>query len=213
MPDPEDPHAEGRSADDQAYIDAEFAALVAGFGDTSTKPDDGPDQRDDPGRRTDRGQGDDPDHNEGRDRTSTVPGMPAPPNTTTRAPNWATLDPNTGYSRSRPVSDENTSERDDGELTDEGPGWRRHTPPDDEEVDEGAPEIPPLPPYRPSPTAVAGCGLLLLGAVLGGCLLFGLRMPYWVGWLALASLLGGVATLLSRLPRTRDPEDGDGARL
>ncbi|MFX4272739.1 hypothetical protein ACQBAR_06105 [Propionibacteriaceae bacterium Y1685] len=119
-------------------------------------------------------------------RTSTVPGTPGVPNLT------------------REVSEE---------PTEQTRGWRQHTLPEDDPTEDEAPQIPALPPYRPSPIAVLGLGLLLLAAVLGGLIMVGIRLPSWAGWLGLGSLLGGVAALLSRLPRTRDPEDGDGARL
>lgn len=143
----------------------------------------------------------------GRGRTSTVPGTPSSPNVTREAgDDWG--DPNLGYAAAQPSPDAG-ADQPAGEST----GWREHTLPEDDPTDDEAPQIPALPPYRPSPIAVLGLALLLLAAVLGGLIMVGLRLPSWAGWLGLGSLLGGVAALLSRLPRTRDPEDGDGARL
>jgi len=83
----------------------------------------------------------------------------------------------------------------------------------DAEVHE-AYEPEPLPPLaRPGIPALigwVGIGWAVL-VVLGGA--FGARFPGWVGWLAALGFLGGFGVLVSRLPRHRPPDAGDGAVL
>ena len=90
------------------------------------------------------------------------------------------------------------------------------TPDEDEPVDE-VPEseqfVPPNPPWpRPSPPLFVGW--IALGYAIVAMLLiaFGVPLPRFVGWLAVLGFVGGLALLLSRLPRHRPPDD-DGARL
>ncbi|WP_375423147.1 hypothetical protein [uncultured Friedmanniella sp.] len=42
---------------------------------------------------------------------------------------------------------------------------------------------------------------------------FGARFPTWVGWIAVVGFLAGFGVLISRLPRHRPPDAGDGAVL
>ena len=80
--------------------------------------------------------------------------------------------------------------------------------PDDTFVPE-----PPLPLPRPAwPVLVAwiAMGYAVL-AVLAAAM--GLRLPSWAGWLALLGFVGGFGLLVTRLPRHRPPDAGDGAVL
>ncbi|HEY9292891.1 MAG TPA: DoxX family protein [Microlunatus sp.] len=96
---------------------------------------------------------------------------------------------------------------DDVDLTEE----------DDEPVDE-VPEseqfVPPNPSW-PRPSAPVFVGWLGLGYAIVAMLLiaFGVPLPRFVGWLAVLGFVGGLALLLSRLPRHRPPDGDDGARL
>jgi len=71
--------------------------------------------------------------------------------------------------------------------------------------------LPPLPP--PAVPALLGwvgigwAALVVLGAA------FGARFPGWVGWVAVLGFVGGFAILVTRLPRHRPPDAGDGAVL
>lgn len=72
---------------------------------------------------------------------------------------------------------------------------------------------PPRPLPRPGwPVLVAwiGMGYAVL-AVLAAAL--GLHLPAWTGWLALLGFVGGFTVLVTRLPRHRPPDAGDGAVL
>ena len=72
---------------------------------------------------------------------------------------------------------------------------------------------PPLPLPRPAwPVLVAwvAMGYAVL-AVLAAAM--GVRLPPWVGWMALVGFIGGFALLVTRLPRHRPPDAGNGAVL
>ena len=75
-----------------------------------------------------------------------------------------------------------------------------------------APE--PLPPLDP-PALPALLGWLGIGwaALVVLAAAFGASFPSWVGWVAVLGFLGGFAVLVSRLPRDRPPDAGDGAVL
>ena len=118
-----------------------------------------------------------------------------------------------------PVEAQQSKERDDS-WADEHPLFRapEPTPPRPEPVVERVPErayVPdPLPPLgRPAVPALLGwiaigyAVLLVLGAS------FGIRFPTWAGWLAVSSFIGGFGILVTRLPRNRPPDAGDGAVL
>lgn len=115
-----------------------------------------------------------------------------------------------------PVPDDDPA-GEDGDADRDGPlGWRTHTPPDDEDLDDiDLDELPrtPLPPWRPPPVTIAA--LVLVGAaVVVTVLLMGqVRLPGWVGWAALVGFLTGMGLLFSRLPRDRDDDSDDGAMV
>jgi hypothetical protein len=72
---------------------------------------------------------------------------------------------------------------------------------------------PPAPLARPAwPVLLAwiGMGYAVL-AVLAATL--GAKLPPWAGWLALVGFVGGFGILVTRLPRNRPPDAGDGAVL
>jgi hypothetical protein len=87
---------------------------------------------------------------------------------------------------------------------------------------EPAPEPPadlpyvpePLPPMpRPAVPALLGWIGIGYAVLLVLAATFGLRVPGWAGWLAVGSFLCGFGILITRLPRDRPPEAGDGAVL
>jgi drug/metabolite transporter (DMT)-like permease len=41
----------------------------------------------------------------------------------------------------------------------------------------------------------------------------GIELPRWAGWAGIIGFVGGFALLVSRLPRQRPPDAGDGAVL
>ena len=75
--------------------------------------------------------------------------------------------------------------------------------------------VPPPPPPLPKPAwpvllAWLGMGyavLMVLAVVVG------VRLPAWAGWLAIIGFVGGFGILVTRLPRSRPPDAGDGAVL
>lgn len=86
-------------------------------------------------------------------------------------------------------------------------------PPDPEEPEERyvPPPAPPLP--RPTPPVFVGWLGICYAILVMFLLAFDVPLPDWMGWIAIAAFLGGLALLLSRLPRHRPPDDDDGARL
>jgi hypothetical protein len=112
------------------------------------------------------------------------------------------------------------------DLSTADPGWSppvvfRFEPPP--EIEESVPRaraseerfvpVPLMPLPRPAwPVLVAwiAMGYAVL-AVLAAAL--GLNLPRWAGWLALFGFMGGFGLLVSRLPRHRPPDAGDGAVL
>lgn len=96
------------------------------------------------------------------------------------------------------------------------PLFRYESPPPasaPEEVEERF--IPPPPPPLPKPAwpvllAWLGMGyavLMVLAVVVG------VRLPGWAGWLAILGFVAGFGILVTRLPRQRPPDAGDGAVL
>lgn len=79
-------------------------------------------------------------------------------------------------------------------------------------ADRYVPEpMEPIP--RLSRPALIGALMLTTSALMGLLAVLGLPFPAWAGWLAITGFTLGMIILLSRLPRHRDPEDGDGAVL
>lgn len=89
-----------------------------------------------------------------------------------------------------------------------------------DEVDE--PEPIPEERYEPGPLAPLprpawpvlvgwiGIGYAVLTVVVG---VFGFPLPRWAAWAGVLAFAGGFGLLLSRLPRHRPPDAGDGAVL
>jgi hypothetical protein len=71
--------------------------------------------------------------------------------------------------------------------------------------------LPPLP--APAVPAVIGWFGIAWAALVVLAAAFGLRFPSWVGWLAVLGFVGGFVILVTRLPRHRSPDAGDGAVL
>lgn len=87
------------------------------------------------------------------------------------------------------------------------------TPPIPEPAEERYEPGPPPPWPRPSAAVLVGwiglafAALTLIAAALGA------PVPRSVAWTACGTFVGGFALLLSRLPRQRPPNSGDGAVL
>ena len=72
----------------------------------------------------------------------------------------------------------------------------------------------PLPPLgRPGAPALLGWIGIGYAIVIVLAATFGLRFPAWTGWIAVGSFVGGFGILMTRLPRDRPPDAGDGAVL
>lgn len=70
----------------------------------------------------------------------------------------------------------------------------------------------PLPPLsRPGLPALLGWGGIVFACLAVLLTAFGVPLPSWVGWLAVTLFVVGFAVLLTRLPRNRPPDAGDGA--
>lgn len=95
----------------------------------------------------------------------------------------------------------------------EPPVWRGHRPPSDEELDDEPLPSSELPPWRPSAWAIAGIMAVAFSVVATLVVIAGVRTPAWLGWAALVGMAGGLVILFTRLPRNRDPDEDDGARL
>lgn len=70
---------------------------------------------------------------------------------------------------------------------------------------------PPLP--RPRLSILLAWSAIAYAAVVVLLAAFGIRLPAWMGWMALASFIGGFGVLVFHLPRSRPPGAGDGAVL
>lgn len=76
------------------------------------------------------------------------------------------------------------------------------------------PYVPePLPPARLSGAAWAGALLVGYALVMLLTVVLGVHYPRLVGWSVVVAFVAGVLILFSRLPRRRDPWDGDGAQV
>ena len=72
----------------------------------------------------------------------------------------------------------------------------------------------PLPPLqRPGVPALLGWIGIGYAVVIVLAATFGLQFPTWAGWVAVGSFVGGFGILMTRLPRERPPDAGDGAVL
>jgi hypothetical protein len=68
------------------------------------------------------------------------------------------------------------------------------------------PPLEPLPrPDLPSLLGWIGIGIAVLFVLITAV---GLRLPPWVGWLAIIGFVGALGVLIARLPRQRPPGDG-----
>lgn len=104
----------------------------------------------------------------------------------------------------------------DAGWADQHPLFRYSGPPTSEERPEPEPRfVPEPPPALPRPGWPALLAWLAMGyavlAVLAAAL--GVRLPTWAGWCAVVGFIGGFGVLLTRLPRHRSPDAGDGAVL
>jgi len=71
----------------------------------------------------------------------------------------------------------------------------------------------PLPPLAPAVPALLGWIGIGWAALVVLAAAFGVRFPAWVGWVAVLGFVGGFVILVTRLPRDRSPDAGDGAVL
>jgi hypothetical protein len=83
----------------------------------------------------------------------------------------------------------------------------------DEDAERFVPPPPPPLPRLPPDRFMAWSGLFGSPTILLVCLVFGLHLPPWLGYLLVASFIGGFVYLVVQMPR--DPADpwDDGARL
>jgi hypothetical protein len=81
-----------------------------------------------------------------------------------------------------------------------------------EETQRYVPE--PLPPLRrPGVPALLGWIGIAYAALIVLAATFGVHFPSWAGWLAVGGFIVGFGLLMTRLPRDRPPDAGDGAVL
>src|SRR6476659_4468849 len=72
----------------------------------------------------------------------------------------------------------------------------------------------PLPPLgRPGVPALLGWIGIAYAALIVLAATFGVHFPAWAGWLAVGGFIVGFGLLMTRLPRDRPPDAGDGAVL
>jgi hypothetical protein len=177
------------SEDDRAAVDRAFAELVAGYHLTADRPLA-------PAGETPQARDDAP--LERADPQPTVEGRAAELTTGPSAEGPGSGPPDTRWA-------------------DEHPLFRFSEP-----APEPAPPEPVEPRYVPDamPPLAAPAVPALLGWIgIGWAALvvlaaaFGARFPSWVGWLAVLGFVGGFVILVTRLPRHRSPDAGDGAVL
>ncbi|WP_028650579.1 hypothetical protein [Nocardioides halotolerans] len=84
----------------------------------------------------------------------------------------------------------------------------------DDELDDFVPPTPPPLPKLPPDRALAWAGLFGSPSVLLVCLVLGVHLAPWLGYLLVAAFIGGFVYLVVNMPRSTDidPWD-DGARL
>ena len=113
---------------------------------------------------------------------------------------------------------EPTSWADDHPLFRYPPPDAPHDPQPDADPEPPEPEerfVPEPPPPLPKPAwpvllAWLGMGYALLMVL---AVVVGVRLPAWAGWLAILGFVAGFGILVTRLPRHRPPDAGDGAVL
>jgi hypothetical protein len=180
--------------DDREAIDRAFAELVAGYHLTADRPDPLP-----------------PPH---VDRESALPPKPHGPNPNGPNPagpnqtatNPAGLNPPAaGAPSSNPLPSTAWADSHPLFVTPEPTPVAPEPEPDERYVPE--PQPPLARPRLPILLAWAGIAYAAIVVLLAA---FGLRLPSWMGWLALCGFLGGFGVLVFNLPRTRPPDD-DGA--
>lgn len=192
----------GTSEDDRAAVDRAFAALVAGYHLTADRPDPLPRSATEPARL---------DHLP-VDLTATEPAADDE-----RAPDPVRADPPPVPGPAPRTPAEPAGPLGSALFRFPDPAAGAQPPGEDhpDVVDEVDPFVPgpPMPIPRPAwPVLVAwiamGYAVLVVLAIS-----VGIRLPAWAGWLALVGFVGGFGTLVSRLPRHRPPDAGDGAVL
>jgi hypothetical protein len=85
----------------------------------------------------------------------------------------------------------------------------------DDELDDGfVPPPPPPLPKLPPDRFLAWAGLFGSPTILLVCLVFDFRLAPWLGYLLVASFIGGFGYLVAKMPRGEDVDPwDDGARL
>ena len=180
-------------SDDKASVDRAFADLVAGFHLTAERPE--PDQP---------SNWDEPVHQPPEPGSVfETPGPRTPPDA---------VEPDSARPRvpERDVPGTEVPELDLPEI--EVPDQEEEPEPEpaaEERYDPGP--LAPLPrPAWPVLVGWIGIGYAVLTVVVG---VFGFPLPRWAAWAGVLGFAGGFGLLLSRLPRHRPPDAGDGAVL
>ncbi len=91
------------------------------------------------------------------------------------------------------------------------PPTRQPAPPPVDREERYTP--PPVGWPRPSVPVLLGWTGITIAVVIMLLAAFGVGLPTWAGWLAVLAFAIGFGILLSRLPRRRPPDSGDGAVL
>ena len=90
----------------------------------------------------------------------------------------------------------------------------RDEDPEDELDDDFVPPPPPPLPKLPPDRFLAWAGLFGSPTILLVCLIFDFRLAPWLGYLLVASFIGGFGYLVAKMPRGEDVDPwDDGARL
>ncbi len=189
---PSSPGPDGdRNDPDRDDIDSAFAAIIAHFSDEAT-PDRYPPLPAVPGTPAEPADEDMPSEPSGEPTPAEASGEPAPAAPTT---------PIVPARDVRPLFRFSVAPGPEPESADQV------------EEDESF-ELEPLPPARrPSAPTLAGWLLLSFSIVCALIAMFGVSLPRWLGWAAVAGFAGGFGLLILQLPWQRSPGDGDGAVL
>ncbi len=181
--------------EDKEAVDRAFAELVAGFHLTAERPE--PPPTEPPAGQAAPAPG------SVFEPPPVAPPAPGDQRSTNDPPGWEAIGAGFGPS---PVPDPMTWDQ----STWDEPAEAEEVQPEPEETfDPGPP--PPLP--RPTwPTLLGWIGLGY-AAVAVLAVAVGITLPRWAAWAALIGFVGGFALLVSRLPRQRPPDAGDGAVL